>query len=147
VSARDESAELAAVVARKGALPMPIAPEPSELERMRLRVDEVERAYTFDTADLKRRIAELEQALRADQERFETVRSLCDAADHVGIVSGGWFTVEAVRKAAGLAGPDAVTRVFAPVASLREPEGEFYPFLHHANKTPHDLPETGGTQC
>lgn len=41
-------------------------------------------------------------------------------------------------------GPDAVTAVFVPAASLREPDGEFYSFLHHANKTPHDLPETGG---
>lgn len=31
-----------------------------EVDRLRLRVDEVERAYTFDTAALKRRVAELE---------------------------------------------------------------------------------------
>ena len=39
---------------------------------------------------------------------------------------------------------DAVTAVFAPVASLREPEGEFHAFLHHDNRLGHDMPETGG---
>lgn len=35
-------------------------------------------------------------------ERIETLRALCDAADVAGITSGGWFTVDAVRKAASL---------------------------------------------
>lgn len=44
-------------------------------------------------------------------------------------------------------GPDAVTAVFVPVASLREPEGEFYGALHHDYRPDlgRDLPETGGT--
>lgn len=33
-----------------------------------------------------------------------------------------------------------------PVASLREPDGEFHSFLHHENRVPHDLPETGGNR-
>ncbi|MFF6781368.1 hypothetical protein [Streptomyces sp. NPDC012510] len=41
-------------------------------------------------------------------------------------------------------GPDAVTRVFSPVASLREPEGEHYQHVHHSYRVGHDLPETGG---
>ncbi|MFF7837626.1 hypothetical protein ACFZC6_02135 [Streptomyces ossamyceticus] len=40
--------------------------------------------------------------------------------------------------------PDAVSRVFSPVASLREPEGEFHNALHHSYLVGHDLPETGG---
>lgn len=51
-------------VAFMGALPMKVGPHLSELERMQLRVDEVERAYTFDTAALKRRIAELEHTVQ-----------------------------------------------------------------------------------
>jgi hypothetical protein len=39
------------------------------------------------------RVAELE-------ERLDTARALRDAAEDVGIVSGGWFTVAAVRRAA-----------------------------------------------
>lgn len=39
---------------------------------------------------------------------------------------------------------DGLTSVFSPVASLREPEGEFYPFLHRDGRVPHDMPETGG---
>ncbi|MDX3067724.1 hypothetical protein PV518_37145 [Streptomyces sp. ND04-05B] len=59
-------------------LPVPVGPESrSELERMRLRVDEVERAYTFDTAELKRRVAELEA------ERHSTNESLSDAAEQL----------------------------------------------------------------
>ncbi|MBZ6211711.1 hypothetical protein KVH31_35020 [Streptomyces olivaceus] len=42
----------------------------------------------------------LQAQLAELQERLETIRSLCDAAEHVGIVSGGWFTVDAVRRAA-----------------------------------------------
>lgn len=45
-------------------------------------------------------------------------------------------------------GPDAVadgiTRVIAPTQVLQERPGEFEGVLHHAYKTPHDLPETGG---
>lgn len=47
---------------------------------------------TPNLGDALTRIAELEN-------RLETLRALCDAADHIGIVSGGWFTVEAVRRA------------------------------------------------
>lgn len=45
-------------------------------------------------------------------------------------------------------GPDAVTRAFSPVASLREPEPEpeFHGSLHHTYRVGHDLPETGGTR-
>jgi hypothetical protein len=38
---------------------------------------------------------------------------------------------------------DKLTRLLAPSQALREPEGEFYPFLHKG-RVPHDLPETGG---
>lgn len=43
-------------------------------------------------------------------------------------------------------GPDAVSRVFSPVASLREPGGEFDAYLRHPYRTGHDLPETGGAK-
>ncbi len=42
--------------------------------------------------------------------------------------------------------PDAVTKVFSPVASLREPEGEHWAAVHHSYRVPRDLPETGGVQ-
>jgi hypothetical protein len=59
-------------------LPVPVGPTPpSELDRLRLRVDEVERAYTFDTASLQRRIDGLEQ------ERHETNESLNDAVQEL----------------------------------------------------------------
>lgn len=48
-------------------------------------------------------------------------------------------------------GPDAeadgITRVIVPVQALREPEGEFYGFLHHENRTPHDLPPVRVPGC
>ncbi|MET7458478.1 hypothetical protein ACWEPZ_37660 [Streptomyces sp. NPDC004288] len=46
-----------------------------EADALRARVDEVERAYTFDTAELKQRIAELEA------ERHSTNEALSDAAE------------------------------------------------------------------
>jgi predicted nuclease with TOPRIM domain len=49
--------------------------EEQENERLRARVDEVERAYTFDTAALKKRVAELEA------ERHSTNEALSDAAE------------------------------------------------------------------
>jgi hypothetical protein len=39
-----------------------------------------------------------------------------------------------------------MTRAFVPVASLREPEGEFYSQNHHTYRLGHDLPEPGGVQ-
>lgn len=51
--------------------------------------------HTTNTA-----LSEAAETLRENRDRFETLRALCDAAEQVGIVSGGWFTVEAVRRAA-----------------------------------------------
>ena len=72
-----------------------------------------------DAVDVaERAVAELKQ----EHERLETVRALCDAAEYVGIVSGGWFTVEAVRRAANgepLPKPDGITRRIAPTQALR----------------------------
>jgi hypothetical protein len=42
--------------------------------------------------------------------------------------------------------PDAVTQAFVPVASLREPDGEFHGALRHSYRVSHDLPETGGAK-
>jgi hypothetical protein len=50
----------------------------------------------------------------------------------------------AVPAPGGSVAPDGITRRIAPTQALREPEGEFHAFLHHAHKTPHDLPEMGG---
>lgn len=41
---------------------------------------------------------------------------------------------------------DAMTKTFVPVASLREPDGEFAAYLRHPYRVGHDMPETGGTQ-
>lgn len=88
--------ELAAhgIVEWADVLPMPVGPVPqlSELERMRLRVDEVERAYTFDTAALKRRIAELEAGIAwrdAERARWSGVRYLVEKA-----IDKGWSSVD-----------------------------------------------------
>lgn len=49
----------------RGAVRPPLSkgPDTSEADKLRLRIDELERAYTFDTAALKKRVAELEQRL------------------------------------------------------------------------------------
>lgn len=43
----------------------------AELERLRLRVDEVERAYTFDTAELKRQLESAREQYRAGLRRAD----------------------------------------------------------------------------
>ena len=68
------------------------------LRANRDRIAELEenlRAVNAGWAVARSRVAELEKAT----EQIETVRALCDAADHAGISSGGWFTVDAVRRA------------------------------------------------
>ncbi|WP_033307396.1 hypothetical protein RFN58_07185 [Streptomyces iakyrus] len=107
----------------------------AEQQALQARLDKVERAYVFDVAELRARVAELD-------ERLATLRALCDAADQVGIVSGGWFTVEAVRRAASgepLPKPDALTRTFTPVAALREDPHDSP--LHHTYRLGRDLPQ------
>ena len=107
-----------------------------EVDRLR-----VERHSTNESLD------DAAKALREQRGRFEMLRALCDAADQVGIVSGGWFTVEAVRRAAAgepLPRPDGITRRFVPVQALRE--GEHYAATHHDYRVSHDLPKLGGAE-
>lgn len=70
----------------------------AELERLQLRVDEVERAYTFDTAALKRRIAELEAPLATA--RTEAIADIGDWLDEVG-EKGAAYLVRTVDIPAG----------------------------------------------
>lgn len=88
------------------------------------RADAVLAVRDVELDRLRARIAELEA------ERHVTNEALDDV-------------VQALR-AVEAPGPDAVTRVFSPVASLREPEGEHYQHVHHSYRLGHDLPETGG---
>lgn len=70
ISAEEMGSEAAAALYHLGML---VAPgEAAELLRLRKRVDEVERAYTFDTAELRKQIA----ALQA--ERHTTNEALVD---------------------------------------------------------------------
>lgn len=94
------------------------------------------------------------QELRKQQDRFETLGALCDAADQVGIVSGGWFTVEAVRRAAAgepLPKSDGITRRIAPPQVLRgrallDAVTVERAEQAHRRRLGLDLPETGGAQ-
>ncbi|MGW5477615.1 hypothetical protein [Streptomyces sp. NPDC004008] len=118
-------------------------------ERLQARVDEVERAYTFDTAELKRRIAELEA------ERHTTNEALADVT---------------VAQRAAEAVADGITHRFAPTQALHEQpaqaedvtpqvqklrnllagqraaQGEHYAAVHHTYRVPRDLPEMGGSR-
>lgn len=111
------------------------------------RVDEVERAYTFDTAALKARIAELEAQREALAERLRAGQQWRQGRNPE-LVSENFVSQSELRSIFGipLVAPwaDGLTKVFVPVASLREPEGEHYPHVHHDYRVSHDLPETGG---
>jgi hypothetical protein len=107
---------------------MPVVPEPSELERLRARVAELE---------AQREV--LAERLRAGQQWRQ--------GRNPELVSENFVSQSELRSIFGipLVAPwaDRLTQTFSPVASLREPEGEFYAFLHKG-RVPHDLPETGG---
>lgn len=129
-------------------LPVPVGPTPpSELDRMRQRLVEVERAYSVDMAALQRQIDGLER------DRHDTNEALDDA-------------VRALRALERPAVPDGITRQIAPTQALqpvaedvspqvsrlrsllagqREAvDGEHYAVVHHDYRTPRDLPELGG---
>jgi hypothetical protein len=97
-------------------------------------------------------------ALMDDEDRAEFLDELADAATtnassetrlaEVERACSTWRLIAEAQHGHNTApGPDAMTRTFVPVASLREPEGEFYPFLHREGRVSHDLPETGGAPC
>jgi hypothetical protein len=137
VSARDESAELAAVVARKGALPMPVAPEPQVPAEGY--PASLPWAALMDDEDLLDFLDELTDAATRNVscvERLAEVERACSTWRLIAEAQHGHNTAP---------GPDAMTQTFVPVASLREPEPEpeFHAFLYHPYTKPHDLPETG----
>lgn len=134
-------------VAALGALPMPTGSEPSELEQLRARVDEVERKYTFDTAELKRQLeserVDGRRLIRAEQRRaeLEAVLDTHRKDDEAEIKRLREKVAVLEEQLAALTAQGQVLRGSRGVPS---PEGEFHTFLHHAHKTPHDLPPVGG---
>lgn len=126
MSADGSITNLSDAVAAQGALPMPVAPE---LERLRLRV-----------AELEAQREALAERLRAGQQWRQ--------GRNPELVSENFVSQSELRSIFGipLVAPwaDRLTQTFVPVASLREPEGEHYAVVHHSYRLGHDLPETGG---
>lgn len=116
-------AELAGrgIVGQADARPMPVGPEPRTL-------DVAEAEERQENARLRARIAEPEKVEAS-------------AAADVARLAKALLAAEA---RAPRPRPDALTKVFAPVASLREPEGEHYAQVHHSYRVGHDLPEADG---
>jgi hypothetical protein len=129
--------ELAAAVAKCGALPMPVpvGPEPQTsggyppaLPWAAL-MDDEDRAEFLDELAAAATTHASSDVVLAEVEKACATWRLIAEAQH------GHNTAP---------GPDAMTRSFVSVASLREPEGEFHAFLHHPYQREHDMPETGG---
>lgn len=102
MSARDEGAELAAVVAERGALPMPVAPEPQAADSSSLAGYKA--AYRDAVATVARqaqKIAELERIANAERahvegllrERHVTNEALDDAVQALGAKQSAQLTV------------------------------------------------------
>jgi hypothetical protein len=95
-------------------------------------------AALMDTEDLTEFLDELADAATTNADvatRLAEVERAC----------GTWRLIAEAQHGHNTApGPDAMTAVFSPVASLREPEGEHYAAVHHSYRLGHDLPETGG---
>jgi hypothetical protein len=129
--------ELAAVVAAQGALPVPVpvGPEPQASGGF---PPALPWAALMDDDDLAEFLNELaEAAIRCldPREALAEVERACGTWRLVGEAQHGHNTAPC---------PDAMTRTFSSVASLREPEHEAA--VHHAYRIGRDLPETGGTQ-
>lgn len=116
-------------------LPVPVGPEPKAsagyppaLPWARLMDDE-------DLADF------LDELAASAITHASNARALAEVEDTI----ARWRLIAEAQHGHNTApGPDAVTRTFVPVASLREPEPEFHAYLHHENRVGHDLPKTGG---
>ena len=128
MSARDESAELAAAVAQLGALPMPVAPEPQALPW----------AHTMSDHDLNGFLDDLVSAAMGRWRSEPEVPDRTVLAD-IEKVCADWRTPGAGSRLDG-SEFDGVT------VRLAEPEPEFHAWLHHENRLGHDLPETGGAK-
>lgn len=133
--------ELAAAVAELGALPVPVGPEPkAELA--------LPWAAEMPDGDLHLFLDDLVSAAMGRWRSDPEVPDRTVLAD-IERVCREWRTPGVGYRSdpEPEVTPDAVSRVFSPVASLREPEGEFYGALHHDYRPDlgRDLPETGGT--
>lgn len=149
--------------------------ELSEVERLRTRLDEVQRKYTFDTAELKRerdallaerhttnealddaaealrvqrdRIAELEAELYTEQAQHRTTLEQRNAhANELLALRGGRATPYTATAEAHAQMREGLTRYFA---GQRDPsEGEHEVFVHHDYRKGRDLdlPEMGGAR-
>jgi hypothetical protein len=95
------------------------------------------------------RIAELEAQREALAERLRAGQQWRQGRNPE-LVSENFVSQSELRSIFGipLVAPwaDGLTRTFAPVASLREPEPEFYGSVHHDWRLGRDLPELGGAR-
>lgn len=123
-----------------------------EIDRLRAQVAGLNESLS-DAAERMRadrdRIAELEAQREALAERLSAGQQWRQGRNPE-LVSENFVSQSELRSIFGipLVAPwaDGLTKVFVPVASLREPEGEFYGFLHREGRVSHDLPEMGGPQ-
>lgn len=135
----DESiTSLPDAVAALGALPMPVGSEPQASAGGY--APALPWAALMDDEDLAEFLDELADAATTNVDavtRLAEVERACGTWRLIGEAQHGHNTAP---------GPDAMTKVFVPVASLREPEGEFYGVVHHDYRPGlgRDLPEMGG---
>jgi chromosome segregation ATPase len=124
----------------------------AELEQLRTRVAEVERKYTFDTADLKRQLdsarVDGQRLIRAEQRRAELEAVLAthrkdDQAEIGRLQARVADLTEALSVTTG-ALRENQAELEAPARVREVPDGEFYAYVHHDHRLGHDLPETGG---
>ncbi|MFF2228268.1 hypothetical protein ACFVV7_33680 [Streptomyces globisporus] len=113
----------------------------AEVERLRLRVDEVERAYIFDTAALKKQVAELEAArtkAAADRDAQVIAWLVKKAGEYRGLPRYRQEdTGDVIARLADKLSRGAVRPACPPVS----PEDPHDSPLHHTYALGRDLPE------
>lgn len=118
-----------------------------EIDRLRARVDELEAQaavvaeFVADRANYIVAIRNCHPDNDHDYNRWQGhAESRRQLAEKLGLPVA-WPPKNAAESA------DRLTRFFAPTQALREvSDGEHYQSVHHDYRTPHDLPETGGTR-
>lgn len=146
-------------------LPMPVGPELSERDRLRAAyieaLDEAHQTHPCPQTgrpywmacvhyDENRRVAGVgscyserraDAVLAVRDAEMESLRArVAELEQVIAEAPASYALMERVRIEA-----DGITQPIAPSQVLREvPDGEHYRYVHHENRIPHDLPETGG---
>lgn len=152
MSAEESITSLPDAVAALGALPVPVGPEPQASD---VAAEQLDFLHRVTLPDLRREVQHHQDGKARWRERAETAEARVAELEAELAVANGVLDDAAQARRDGTACPcPSVDRTHqvgcpedgVPVATLREPDGEFHGALHHTYRVSHDMPETGGAK-